>query len=203
MTIPISLAVEGELDERVLRELLKQSGCSFAPGVCYGKRGKDNLWQNVPRFNMAAQYTPFVVLTDLDNHECAPSLIDQHLPQGKHANLILRIAVREVEAWLLADRKSMAKFLSVSLTRIPQAPDDELDPKETLVNIARKSRKRNIRQDFVPSAKSGRLVGRAYVTLLSDFVLNHWNVEQACHNSPSLARALRALRNFADHFSFQ
>lgn len=47
MTIPISLAVEGELDERVLRELLKQSGCSFAPGVCYGKRGKDNLWQNV------------------------------------------------------------------------------------------------------------------------------------------------------------
>lgn len=71
------------------------------------------------------------------------------------------------------------------------------------MQIARKSRKRNIRQDFVPSAKSGRLVGRAYVTLLSDFVLNHWNVEQACHNSPSLARALRALRNFADHFSFQ
>lgn len=45
--IPVSLAAEGVLDEQVLRRLILKCGKPFVPGVCYGKRGKDHLRENV------------------------------------------------------------------------------------------------------------------------------------------------------------
>src|SRR3990172_7799428 len=111
MPIPVSLVAEGLLDEQVLRHLLAQSGRDFALGVCYGKRGRDHLAQNIGRFNLAAVHHPFIVLADLENDECPPSLIRQWLPRGCHSNLVLRIAVRKVESWMLADGQAFAEFL--------------------------------------------------------------------------------------------
>jgi hypothetical protein len=118
MGLQVSLAAEGDLDEQVLRRLLQHSGREIYATVGYGKHGRDHLKQNIPRFNQAARIHPFIILADLEDDECAPGLIQEWLPRGRHANLVLRIAVRMVESWLLADREGFAKFLGVPLNRI-------------------------------------------------------------------------------------
>lgn len=198
--IPVSFAAEGLLDEQVLRRLLAQSGRRFAPGACYGKRGRDHLGQNVPRFSRAAAHQPFIVLADLNHDECPPALIRQWLPGGPHSNLVLRIAVREVEAWLLADRQEFAEFIGVHLARLPSQPDNEADPKALVVNFARRSRYRAVGEDVAPAPGSTSQVGKNYVGQLTRFVSNHWQVERARRHSPSLDRAVSALQRFSPIF---
>jgi len=55
-------------------------------------------------------------------------------------------------------------YLSVSANRVPREPEEVPDPKQALVNIARRSRNRAIRQDMVPREGSGRPVGPALRT---------------------------------------
>lgn len=80
--VDVNLVVEGLLDERVLRRLIGQTDCHFNAGPCYGQNGKDNLWQNVPRYNIAARQVPFIILADLDREECPMALIERWLPGG-------------------------------------------------------------------------------------------------------------------------
>lgn len=193
----MSLAAEGLLDEQILRRLIQQSGKPFAPGVCYGKRGKDHLRQNIARFNQAAVHIPFIVLTDLDDEDCPPGMLSRWLPRGRNNNLVLRIAVREVEAWLLADRERLAAFLSVAVSKIPPRPDECVDPKQEIVNLARRSSKREIREDVVPASGSTSRIGKNYIGQLTDFVTYKWRADHAVRQrSPSLDRALRALETF-------
>jgi len=196
MSIAISLAAEGSLDEQVLRQLVAQSGRPFAPGVCYGKRGRDDLRLNVPRFNLAARYKPFVILADLEADPCAPGLLSAWLPTGKHPNLVLRVAVRMVESWLLADRAAFASFIGVSKDLVPLQPDELANAKLQVVQIARRSRNRNTKLDLVPAVGSTGQVGKNYGGRLAEFVQTHWQVERARRNSPSLERALAALQSF-------
>jgi hypothetical protein len=197
-SIPVSLAAEGPLDEQVLRQLLEKSGRPFAPGVCYGKKGKDHLKKNIARFNQAAAHVPFIILTDLDEEDCPPGLLGRWLPKGRHNNLVLRIAVREVESWLLADREHLAEFLGVLTTMIPQQPDNCTGPKSLLIDLARHSSRRDIREDMVPSPGSTSKVGKNYVGQLTKFVTSKWHVDDATRShSPSLDKALKALIRFA------
>lgn len=167
MKRPVSLAVEGTLDEKVLRRLLDQVASErLEPGICYVQNGRERLKQNTPRFNQAARFQPFVILADLERDPCAPTLIQAWLPEGQHPNLTLRIAVRMIESWLLADRQACAKFLGVSEHLLPGQPDDESDPKLVLVNLARRSRARKIREDVVPPDGSTSRVGSIHFTLV-------------------------------------
>jgi hypothetical protein len=100
------------------------------------------------------------------------------------------VAVREVEAWLLADRDQIARFLSVAVSRIPRSPDDLADPKRAVVDAARRSRARAIRDDIIPAARSGRAVGPAYTARMTEFVMTEWRPEIAAGSSDSLARCL-------------
>ena len=194
----VSLAVEGLLDEKVLRRLIERVAASrFEISACYIKRGRDDLKRGMVHFNQAAKFHPFIILADLERDVCAPSLIKTWLPKGAHSNLSLRIAVRKVESWLLADRYACADFLGVPLNRLPQRADDDEDPKLTIVNLARRSRNRLIRESLVPAEGSTSLVGKNYVGELTQFVLNDWNPTRAETYSDSLARAIRALSNFS------
>ncbi len=56
--------------------------------------------------------------------------------------MCFRVAVREVEAWLLADREQIARFLSIARSRVPQSPETLDNPKQRLVELARHSRRR-------------------------------------------------------------
>ncbi len=75
----ISSAVEGLVDEVVMRRLLLYVGA--IPGtIIYGRQGKAYLRQHITRYNAAARHSAWAVLIDLDNDAaCAPMLQEKWL----------------------------------------------------------------------------------------------------------------------------
>ena len=192
--IVITCAVEGVIDDAVAQKLIVNAGCS--PGKIYGREGKAHLRQRIRAFNNAARLSPWFVLADLDQDAaCAPDLRTAWLSDPAE-HLCFRIAVREVEAWLLGDQERVAKFLGLPVARIPAQPELLDDPKLTMVNLARKSRRKDIRIDMIPSQESGRQVGPAYTSRLIEFV-SHWRPDVASECCESLRRAMACLARFA------
>jgi len=201
--VHISLAVEDELSEYVLRALLAQTKRNFLIGTVYGKKGADFLKQKLPAFNNAAKGSAYLLLTDLDTLDCVPTLIEKwfgcqlrEFPKRRHVNLIFRVAVREVEAWVMADRERFADFLGVSKSLIPDQTDTIPDPKKLLLQLASKSRKRDLRNDIVPRPGDKRKIGPDYNGRLGEFVQSSWRANVAYAHSPSLARAWKTLNAF-------
>lgn len=194
--INITLAVEGELDANLLRYILETTS-RYVIDAVIGRKGKVYIQDVLPELNQTSQSGyPYCVLLDLDTEECAPTLLQQLLPHGKFPNLIFRIAVREIEAWLLADREGMAQFLSLQTNLVPPYPDTLSDPKRVLIDLAKQSPKRDIQNDIVPDANSTSKVGRAYNARLTEYILENWDVLEAQANSPSLKRAVEQLQGF-------
>jgi len=194
--IPINLVFEDALSEAVLKEMLKQSQRPFLVGSCSNKKGFGDIKNSLPAYNNAAKGMPYLVLTDLDNAECPLVIISEWLTQPKHPNLLFRIAVKEVEAWLLAHREAFAEFLGISVSLIPANVDEIPDPKQLLIYLAKKSKKRSLRDAIVPERNSTAKIGKDYNGQLIQFVQNNWQVEAAQVNSRSLQRAMNALINF-------
>lgn len=194
--INVSLIAEGPLDEQVLRRLIIQNAPHLHAGVCHGKRGRDWLNTHLVNFNKAAHAWAYVSLGDLEQDECPPTLLRLWYPHGKHINIQSRIAVRMVESWLLADREALAQFLGISVHHIPQNPEEELNPKQVMVNLARRSRYRVIKEDMVPPLNSSGLVGKNYRGQLEKFVVEKWRTDRAQTHSPSLQRAIQSLEQF-------
>lgn len=102
--IIVSGAVEGDIDEAVLRRLLDLVGAKAGP--VHGKNGKAQLLQRLRSYGQAARFSAWFVLVDLDHDaSCAPGFVSRWLPEPVSDTLCFRVAVREVEAWLLADRE--------------------------------------------------------------------------------------------------
>ena len=133
-----TLAVEDELSEAVARQIIDQCGRPFIVAQCLRRGGFGYLRNKIRSLNKAAAGLPFFVLTDLDDPgSCAPNLIQSWL--GSHRrrrNLVFRVAVMEIESWIMAHRESVASFLKVPLNRVPLDTDAILKPKEFLVGLA-------------------------------------------------------------------
>jgi len=187
-------AVEGMTDEAVLRRLVKEIGARAGP--VYGKNGKSFLLEKLSAYNQAARFSPWIILIDLDHDdECAPPFRKSCLPNTA-PYLCFRVAVREIESWLLADRERLAKFMSVAASRIPLDPEKLDCPKSTMVELARHSRRRGIREDMVPRPESGRKVGPAYTAQLIDFARDSkrgWRPDVAAKASDSLNRCVSCM----------
>ena len=193
--IIISSAVEGPVDEAVVKRLITEAGGGVGP--IYGKTGKSYIRQRLHGYNKAAYYSPWIVLVDL-NHEadCSPLMKSAWL-ENPAPHMCFRVAVREVESWLLADRERFAAFFRVRVSDIPVSPESIDDPKEALVELVKKSRSREIRQDMVPRSGSGRKIGPAYVSRLIEFVSGSekgWRPDRAAQSSDSLRRCLTRLQ---------
>ena len=194
----IYLAVEDAVSEAVGKKLI---AVTFGPHVnvsTLSKGGNGYLRSKLLNFIQLSSTLPVFLLTDLDDCECAPALRqkwmnEKPIPPG----LLFRVAVREVESWLLSDRAGLAAFLGVSENRIPLNPDLEKDPKATLINLAKRAR-REIREDIVPSKGSVSLVGLGYNKRLVSFVEDRWNLAEALTGSNSLSRAHRQLQKLAE-----
>jgi hypothetical protein len=185
------MLVEGATDEPVARRLLDHIG--LMAGTVYGSHGKGHLLKRLPAYNHAARFTSWFVMIDLDNDAtCVSDAIKLWLPNPE-AGMRLRVAVRSVEAWLIADREHLAAFLHVAPSRLPQNPDREMNPKQTLINIARASTVGNIRRDFVPRQEGGARVGPLYVDRLNEFTIKYWQPEDATRRSESLRRCIASL----------
>jgi hypothetical protein len=194
--IPIHLAVEDELSEAVLRKILSQSNRPFAVGTCFNRGGFGYIRKMIRGFNNAAKGTPFLILTDLDSIPCAPELMSTWLKEPVHPNLMFRVAVREVETWLLADGAGFAKFLGIRRTLAPADVDAIDDPKACLIRLARKSPRRELRWDIAPPPGSTRKIGPNYNGRLISFVRDRWNLSAATLSSPSLQRTVKAVARF-------
>jgi hypothetical protein len=194
--IYIILAVEDLLSEAVLRTILRQSGRPYDVQFCIGQRGFGYLRMNIRKLNQASKTTPILVLTDLDRTECAPVLRSEWLNVPPHKNLLFRVAVREVESWIMAHRTAFASFLGLRTDLIPTNPDGLDDPKRTLIDLAGRSRKRELREAIVPAPKSTAKVGPDYNGRLGEFVMMNWDVHEAAKNSLSLGKAFRAIVSF-------
>ena len=183
------------MDEAVVRRLIAHVG--GRTGTVYGRKGKSHLRQKIDGFNQAARYSPWVVLADLDmDADCAPTLLRKWLPSPAN-RLCLRFAVREVEAWLMADRETLARFLSVPQRLLPNDSEGLERPKQALVSLCRQSRSRAIRADMVPRPGSGRDVGPAYTSRLVEFASAKWQPAVAAERCNSLKRAVVSLRGLA------
>jgi len=188
----ISAAVEGIVDEAVVKKLIMLTG--GCPGPVYRQNGKSSLRQKIGGYNNAAHHAPWIVLVDLDREpECAPMLCQSWIPRPA-PHLCFRVAVREVEAWLIADSQTLASFLRVPLSQIPSHPETLDHPKRTIVNLVRQSRRQVIRKDMVPREGSGRPIGPAYTSRLIEYIEKRWRPDVAAQQSESLRGAIACLK---------
>ncbi|MGK2872392.1 MAG: hypothetical protein ACSLFL_09070 [Alphaproteobacteria bacterium] len=192
----IYLATEDELSEAVAERLVMDSNKKLRVAVRMGKRGNGYLKRKLPELMRVANSFPVLMLTDLDRIECPPALIAEWssgrpLPR----EMLFRVAVREVEAWLLADREAFAAFVGAPPNKIPLNPDSLDDPKQTLLGFVRRYGRREIKADILPKSGSRCTVGLGYNQRLSRFVTELWEPERAATCSDSLARAFERLRN--------
>lgn len=187
----VTVAVEGPTDAAVVRAMLRAS--KIAVVAEHGGRGKDQLDLRLRAYNRAAAHGPWLVVRDLDHDAgCAPTLVKALLPEPNRL-MALRIAVRKIESWLLADHEGISKFLGIPRATCPPNPDASDDPKRDLVALARRGR-RDIRADMVPRAGQTVSVGPAYTSRVIEFAGRDWNPDRGAQRSESLRRCLAALR---------
>lgn len=196
-TIPLTLVIEDDLSLDVANRIVRETENPFYidrvfPDISRQKasRGSGYVFKRINGFNRAAQFTKYLILTDLDQNECAPALISTLLKKEKHPNLSLRIAVREVESWLIADRINLADYFGISQDIVEPEPETLLDPKNHIFTLAKRSRKRDIKTGIPPEDSTAR-IGAMYNPLLRDFVQTSWDFRAAMKNSDSLRRFVR------------
>lgn len=185
-----SVAVEGPTDFEASKRILTHTGHSI--GRSFIQTGKTRLDAQLAGYNNAARYDqPWFVLRDLDHDAaCAPSLIAAKLP-NRSPLMFFRIAVRALEAWLIADSEGMAEFLGVSVANFPDDPDRSDDPKAVVLRAAAKSARKTA---MLPASRVRARVGPTYVPELISFITNHWSIDRAIERSDSLRRCIGALR---------
>jgi hypothetical protein len=178
-------------------KMLKQFPGCFAESTSIPCHGFGKIKKNIKAYNNAAKHGYFFVVTDLDTkYTCAPLLIEDWLPVQRSDQLLFRVAVREVESWLLGDRKSFASFFSIGRGLVPSMPDTLKDPKHIVIELAKKSKKRSIRNAIVPRDNYAS-IGPGYNLAFQDYIRNYWNITTARQHSPSLDKAMRALNKIA------
>ena len=188
----IRLLVEGRLDEAVGHRLAAE--CGLVVEQVYGRQGWVFVRAKIAAFNQAAQFTPCIAMVDFmdTGMSCPPGVVQNWVPDP-HPNMVFRVVVRELESWLLADRQGVATFLQTRERYVPTAPEEEDDPKRSLVNLARRSRSGRIRTALVPRLGSSAPVGPSYNPLMERFIRESWNPIAARNHSPSLDKCLTRL----------
>ena len=93
----------------------------------------------------------------------------------------------------MADEQTLAEHLRVARNAVPPTPEELGNAKVGMVNLARRSRRLDIRKDMVPREGSGRAVGPAYASRLIEYIRDSWRPEVAANRSDSLRRAMACL----------
>lgn len=195
--IPLSLVVEDALSEAVCHRLISDTHRDYHVSTVYSRGGKTWIQSKLQGLNRASKGVPFLILTDLDDETCPQSLRQNWL--GGHpmeSNLIFRVAVREVETWLFADAVTLARHIRVRKALLEANPEQVTDPKQFLINAARNSTSRRIREGLVPAIGSTARIGPDYNGILIQFVAQKWNTESAALRSDSLRRMRETLGSF-------
>lgn len=176
------------LGERLVAQVLPEWTVSRS----IDKRGITRLVPDLPRYAEHAQHVqPVLCIADCDG-QCAVHLIAKWSPIHAGERFLLRLAVSEAECWLLADAQAFSEGLAVPVNKVPRDPEALPDAKSTVLQLARRSQKRRIREELVSSADPAK-PGAGYNVHLCDLVRTRWQALRAAQQSPSLGRAVRHL----------
>jgi hypothetical protein len=145
----------------------------------------------ITKMNSIAQTVmPVLMLADADQAPCVVTQRNAWMPAHPSPRLSLRLALREAEAWVLADHEGLSAFAQFSPALMDRSPDEIRDPKQELLRLIRKSKRRDLREEMLPRKGSSNIVGLGYNIHLTQFVRDFWCVERASERSPSLSRAI-------------
>ena len=192
----VDVLVEGLTDEAVARKLIAY--CRHQCGTVYGKQGKTYLQSKVAGFNVRAAYgNPILMLVDFMDTglSCPPEVLTSWLPD-RSDKMLLRVVIRELESWLLADLSGVASFLGISQALVPEDPEILSYPKQVLVNLARRCRRKARRDALVPAQGVSAVVGPGYTDAIEEYVRDYWSIDRARRRSPSLDRCATRLCEF-------
>lgn len=190
----VSYAVEGWTDEPVAERLLRFAGAE--PRKAITAHGKTRLDSKIAGLNRAcaSSRAAWLILRDLDRDDdgsCPPAVVDRLLGgDAASPSLVLRLPVRSIESWLMADRDGIAEAFKVPVSRVPTDPDAEADPKRRLVALCRASRSSTVRDGMVPRPSAQRTVGPRYEELIHAFARDEWDLKRARTASASLHRSI-------------
>jgi hypothetical protein len=195
----ISVGVEGLSDQGAAAAIIRS--CGLSVGAYYGNHGKHALLKKLNGYNAAANYSPWLILVDLDNDGPCPGAKRSEWLANPSNLMCFRIAVREIEAWLLADTEKISEFLHIPEAIVPLDPESLPDPKATLVSLARRSRSRDIREGLVPRNGSGVSVGPTYASDLNNFGRSEWRPDIAADSAPNLKKCILRVQELAERIS--
>ena len=187
----VYVAVEGRTDAPIAERMVGLVG--LEPITVIEAGGKSKLDPRIPHLNQSGANLNWLILRDLDHDAPCPSELIRSLVSRTSPRVSLRVPVRTVESWVLADAEGFAQEFSIDRGLLPERPDDLDHPKSHLVDMCRRSRQPKIRQAMAPRPNSMRKVGPEYANRLTAFARRTWNPERAARRSPSLGRALDAL----------
>lgn len=196
---PIAIATEDQLSEAIALRLIADIPTPHFIQHKLGKTGNGYLRSRMGSWYQLAQQQVMLVLTDLDRANCLVEFRDQWLLAEPPQNLLLRIAVREVESWVLADHVAMRALIGVKGV-LPAAPDELADPKQSLLKLA-KSAPKQIRADLLKTIDGNLAQGLGYNARLTAWVNSEWSPQRAAERSPSLARARSRLNEVVGAFA--
>ncbi len=198
----VIIACEDQVTKEILHRIINHVGDINIKSELPARGGK--IKSLIDSFNSLSLITPVVLLTDLDQYNCAPELISDYLKSPKNPDFYFRIAVDEAEAWLMADRKGFAEYFQVSLDTIPTSiirsnlrqlvNEMDFPYKSSLYlikEIIPKSSNKEYRENLQPHLGSKK--GVLYNSTLTPFIRNKWNIENAATNSYSLRKTISSL----------
>lgn len=158
-------------------------------------KGFGDFKSRILRMNQAAATVmPVIMLADADQSDCVVKQLRDWLPKEPAKDFYLRLALREAEAWVLADNEAFARFIGINSDLIESQPEMLLDPKSHLLQLVRRSKNRELREGMLPKKGISMPIGLEYNSILSRFVEQEWSALRALSRSPSLSRAVGRLR---------
>jgi len=191
----LNIAVEGMIDGVAAARLARLAG--FDSFLVHGRAGKTRLDGRVRAYNQAARLGPWFVLRDLDHDATCGAELSLRLLPSRERLMCLRVVVREIESWMLADRPGFSEFFRVASSRVPASPDTLEDPKQALLTLVAGCRLRELRHDMLPRHGTVNREGPAYTSRLSEYIERVWSPTRAADASDSLRRAINAISSLA------
>ena len=185
----LALGTEDELSEAMGKRLLKEAGYELEPSPLLRGDGASYLRSKMDSWYERAARKPVLLLTDLDMKACPMAVRNDWMDARKPTeNLVLRIVVREIESWVLADHEALRTLIGNRGT-LPPDPDVLPDPKQYLLRLIAKQAPRRIREDLVAEKGAIASQGIGYNAHLGEWVRTVWSPARAALRSRSLHRA--------------
>ncbi len=192
------IAFEDALQKSVILKIFNSMPIKINISGQFSKGGNGYLRSNLKTFVNISNRVPFFLLTDLDNKNCPIALMESWGYNSPSKNFIFRIAVKEVESWLLADHQGVKSLFGDRISNKLHSNCDSIDnPKEYFLDLAKKAPK-EVRNSLIK--KEGAVCSQAlgYNAMLERFVRDTWCPNRASENSKSLGRTINRLKSFIE-----